>query len=35
MPMAQGIPPEMIDLYTQKSQDIQAAFALIKESLGK
>lgn len=32
---AQGIPPEMIDLYTQKSQDIQAAFALIKESLGK
>lgn len=32
---AQGLPPEMIDLYTQKSQDIQAAFALIKEARGK
>ncbi len=32
---AQGLPPEMVKLYTQKSQDIQAAFALIKESRGK
>ena len=32
---AQGLPPEMIDLYTQKSQDIQAAFALIKQAHGK
>lgn len=32
---AQGIPPEMVKLYTKKAQDIQAAFALIKESRGK
>lgn len=27
---SQGLPPEMIKLYTQKAQDIQAAFNLIK-----
>lgn len=32
---AQGLPPEMIQLYTKKAQDIQAAFALIKSALGK
>lgn len=32
---AQGIPPEMVNLYTQKAQDIQAAFALIKKARGK
>lgn len=32
---SQGLPPEMIKLYTQKAQDIQAAFSLIKASLGK
>ena len=31
---AQGLPPEMIKLYTNKSQDIQAAFSLIKEARG-
>ncbi len=28
---SQGLPPEMIKLYTQKAQDIQAAFNLIKD----
>lgn len=28
---SQGLPPEMVKLYTQKAQDIQAAFDLIKE----
>lgn len=32
---SQGLPPEMIKLYTQKAQDIQAAFALIKKTRGK
>ena len=32
---AQGIPPEMVNLYTQKAQDIQAAFALVKKARGK
>lgn len=32
---AQGIPPEMVNLYTKKAQDIQAAFALIKKARGK
>ena len=29
---SQGLPPEMIKLYSQKAQDIQAAYNLIKES---
>lgn len=32
---AQGLPPEMVTLYTQKAQDIQAAFNLIKKYHGK
>lgn len=32
---SQGLPPEMVSMYTQKAQDIQAAFALIKRHLGK
>lgn len=32
---SQGLPPEMIKLYTQKTQDLQAAFALIKKARGK
>lgn len=32
---SQGLPPEMIKLYTQKAQDIQAAFTLIKASRKK
>lgn len=32
---AQGLPPEMMSIYTQKAQDIQAAFSLIKKHLGK
>lgn len=32
---SQGLPPELVKLYTQKAQDIQAAFSLIKASLGK
>lgn len=32
---AQGLPPEMAQLYTAKAQDIQAAFALIKEARGE
>lgn len=32
---SQGLPPEMIKLYTQKAQDIQAAFNLIKKYQGK
>lgn len=30
---SQGLPPEMIKLYTQKAQDIQAAFNLIQEQV--
>lgn len=29
---SQGLPPEMVRLYTQKAQDIQAAFDLIKKA---
>lgn len=32
---SQGLPPEMVRLYTQKAQDIQAAFDLIKKHLGQ
>lgn len=32
---SQGLSPEMIKLYTQKAQDIQAAFNLIKEYRGE
>ena len=32
---SQGLPPEMVRLYTQKAQDIQAAFDLIKKSRGE
>lgn len=32
---SQGLTPEMIQIYTQKAQDIQSAFNLIKEYLGK
>ncbi len=32
---SQGLPPEMIKLYTQKAQDIQAAFDLIKRVRGE
>lgn len=32
---SQGLTPEMIKIYTQKAQDIQSAFNLIKEYLGK
>ncbi|SPT68640.1 DnaJ-like protein DjlA [Anaerobiospirillum thomasii] len=31
---SQGLPPEMLKLYTQKAKDIQAAFDLIKKSKG-
>ena len=31
---AQGLPPEMVKLYTEKAQDIQAAFDLIKKTRG-
>ena len=32
---SQGLPPEMVRLYTQKAQDIQAAFDLIKKARGE
>lgn len=32
---SQGLPPEMVRLYTQKAQDIQAAFDLIKKYRGE
>lgn len=32
---SQGLPPEMIKLYTQKAQDIQAAFDMIKKARGE
>lgn len=32
---SQGLPPEMVELYTQKAQDIQAAFDLIKKARGE
>lgn len=32
---SQGLPPEMVKLYTQKAQDIQAAFSLIKSARGE
>ncbi len=32
---SQGLPPEMVRLYTQKAQDIQAAFDLIKKQRGE
>lgn len=32
---SQGLPPEMVELYTQKAQDIQAAFDLIKKVRGE
>ena len=31
---SQGLPPEMVKLYTEKAQDIQAAFDLIKKTRG-
>lgn len=31
---SQGLPPEMVKLYTQKAQDIQAAFDTIKKARG-
>lgn len=31
---SQGLPPEMINLYTEKAKDIQAAFDLIKKAKG-
>ena len=31
---SQGLPPEMVKLYTEKAQDIQAAFDLIKKERG-
>lgn len=32
---SQGLPPEMVRLYTQKAQDIQAAFDLVKKARGE
>lgn len=32
---SQGLPPEMVKMYTQKAQDIQAAFSLIKAARGQ
>lgn len=32
---AQGLPPELVSVYTKKAQDIQAAFNLIKSKHGK